>query len=115
MHSKQDIENAARLVPEHVCAWPHNGESVIDVLDGSRRWQPWADTEAGSHDWAVLDTAARLWIHDNGHILSNEERISLLETLHFAGNSGVLVQRKAATFAAAAAIGAHMARSGQEI
>lgn len=61
MHSKQDIENAARLVPEHVFV-SVGGIVCVDREEGpNTQWQPWADTEAGRSDALVLAREVDKW------------------------------------------------------
>lgn len=100
----EQIEAAARLVPGLAYDGKYYNKGTCDD------WQPWADTEAGSADWAVLDTAVWSWLERDA---CTDEELALQRDMHAALASGDLKKRKAATFAAAAAIGEYMAHSGE--
>lgn len=106
--SKEQIEAAARLVPERMA--PEFGEGMAwnEYRDDARPWQPWAETEAGRSDALVLDTAVRKWRRENDIRVSNDLFDAWTDMVYMADYSGDLAQRQAATFAAAAAIGAHI-------
>ena len=103
--SKEQIENAARLVPEYIAEIEGNISRQLSL--NPRYWQPWADTEAGRSDALVLLAAvvSRFHVMDGPtfHRLAHHE-VYLDDAL----SSGNVQQIQAATFAAAAAIGAHI-------
>lgn len=112
--SKQDIENAARLVPGTDNAWSRaRGVPMClgrQVEEGGayviREWQPWADTEAGRSDALVLLAAVKKYFLalTQG---ADPTLIELFCSLCDAEASGDVQQIQQATFAAAAAIGAN--------
>lgn len=122
MHSKQDIENAARLVPKHVkydaqcqtwfAASVYSRSDDDSEITSYRQWQPWADTEAGRSDALVLLAAVMYWIHTNSNAYFNvSERhwVKILDAL----DSGNVKQIQQATMAAAIAIGQYMEQSNE--
>lgn len=114
--SKEQIENAARLVVGHVTQFPMQPPKVfigdVDGIASCRDWQPWADTEAGRSDALVLLAAMvnRFHVMDGPtfHRLAHHEGY-----LNDALRSGNVPQIQAATFVAAAAIGAHIGEEGK--
>lgn len=111
--SKEQIENAARLVPEYVRRNSFS-ELVTDDADGhlfGRDWQPWADTEAGRSDALVLLAAVLKWFSamDSVDYMKWPRAAFDVELLlQEMGDKENLFEVQAATFAAAAAIGAHI-------
>jgi hypothetical protein len=115
-YTPEQIAAAARLVPDSVAViaeGSHWKPMVFRALGGD--WQPWADTEAGRSDWAVLDTAVMHWFHTDtrgqNHTADSDELIFAVGSLTEAACSGDLALRMHATMAAAIAIGEHMGAS----
>jgi hypothetical protein len=105
-YTPEQIAAAARLVPDSVAVITEDSHwkpMVFRALGGD--WQPWADTEAGRSDWAVLETAVMQWC-------ANHDMTDDVHGLHWGVNeasiSGDLKQRQRATMAAAIAIGETM-------
>lgn len=115
MHSKQDIENAAKVAGGRLKYVNEAGAMVHFVGSAPRFWQPWADTEAGSADWAVLDTAVWKWFADDAagdNLMADSDKlIRVYNRMKLAAVSGDFAQRKTATMAAAVAIGKHLRES----
>lgn len=111
--SKQDIENAARLVHDIVVI-ADDGTAYLRLTGLMRKWQPWADTEAGRSDALVLLAAVLNWLQSNDRVFDwpamiREKWFDLDDAL----TSGNVQQIQQATMAAAAAIGAHMKEEGK--
>ena len=120
--SKEQIAAAARLVPgefEWYCRGANNpnGEPNVPCIDGTE-WQPWADTKAGRSDALVLLAAVLKWFSamDSVDYMKWPKAAFDVELLlQEMGNKENLFEVQAATFAAAAAIGAHIkGRKGNE-
>ena len=110
-YTAEQIAAAARLVPERVRSLTIGTETYH--MTACRDWQPWADTEAGSADWAVLDTAVGKWFAGAGKLYEYPPIIgSVWLDMGAAYESGDLAKRKAATMAAAIAIGQHFPLAG---
>jgi hypothetical protein len=105
-YTAEQIEAAARLVLDEVdVGWSGIYGRPLVVRKGEMGdWQPWADIEAGSADWAVLDTAVRKLVRDIDITTINDVFDAVVD-MTVADGSGDLAQRKAATMAAAIAIG----------
>lgn len=119
--SKEQIENAARLVLDEIDAgWSGiYGRPLVVNRGDAREWQPWAYTEAGRSDALVLLAAVCKWAEDHDGFTSGDyvtvEQANAMHAVYHALYSGNHAAIQQATMAAAIAIGQHMARSGQEI
>jgi hypothetical protein len=110
-YTPEQIAAAALLVINE--SW-HGNDAYMRGFLG--KWQPWADTEAGRSDWAVLDTAVEKWLEDNCKTIygpdaeegKHSEIISAACAHYSARQFGDLKQRQQATMAAAIAIGEHL-------
>lgn len=104
--SREQIENASWAIMGVLVEWDDQGAWLSFK---NRYWQPWADTEAGRSDALVLLAAVLDWLQSNDRVFDwpvmiREKWFDLDDAL----TSGNVQQIQAATFAAAAAIGAHI-------
>jgi len=112
--SKEQIEFAARLVPDEVFT---DDDGTVRVGDSDpdcvryREWQPWANTEAGRSDWAVLFAAVMPWVANlqkSGKDIPESTQVRFLNAMP----SGNLIELQEATVEIAAAIGEQMGVEG---
>lgn len=107
-YTKEQIASAARLVGiSATTALHYNRDTELRWrTESGRDWQPWAETEAGRSDWAVLDTAVRSWAFSMWE--GREAPFHIAELLHamdVTARRPSVINRQQATFAAAVAIG----------
>ena len=104
-YTAEQIAAAARLVPEYAAVFHYSDGEMEIVQKGTlKKWQPWADTEAGRSDALGLLAAvvSRLYVMDGPtfHTLAHHEG-----GVNDALISGNIQKIQQATMAAAVAIG----------